>query len=99
MPYIAASPTSARPDAQHDPPHRHMVELDDAVRDVERVVIGQRDDAGAEPDAPGALGGGGDEDLRRVDDLEPCRMMLADPGLLESQLVQPLDQLEVAPQR
>ena len=44
----------------------------------------------------GALGGGGDEDLGRGDDLEAGRVMLADPGLLVAEPVQVLDQFEVA---
>ena len=73
-----------RPDAEHDAAARHVIELDDAVRDHQRVVIGQRDDAGAEPDALGALGRGGDEQFGRGDDLEAGRVMLADPGLVVS---------------
>ena len=85
-----------RPGAEHDPTAGHVVELDDAVGDHHRVVVGQRDDAGAEPDVPGPLGGEGDEDLGRADDLEPGRMVLADPGLVKAELVEPLHQVEVA---
>ena len=73
-----------------------MVELDDAVRRHQRVVIRQRHHAGAEADLPGALRRRGDEDLGRGDDLEAGRVMLADPGFLVAEPVQILDQFEVA---
>jgi len=41
-----------------------MVELDNAVGDHHRVVVGQRDNTGAEADVSSALGSEGDEDLR-----------------------------------
>src|SRR5262245_52051618 len=63
------------------------------------MVIGQRDYAGAELDAPGPLGGGGDDKLGRGDDLVAARVVLADPGLVIAELVEPLDELEVALQR
>ena len=43
---------------------------------------GDRRHAGAELDVAGALGRGGDEDLRRGDDLAAGRVVLADPGLV-----------------
>ena len=73
-----------------------MVELDDAVGDHHRMVVGQRNDAGAEADVLGTLGGEGDEDFGRADDLEPRRMMLADPGLVKAEFVEPRYQFEVA---
>ena len=86
-------------DAHHHPAAGHVVELDHAVDDHQRVVIGQRDDAGAEADVTGALGGGGDEDLGRGDQFPAGRVMLADPGLVVAELVEPFDQLEVAVDR
>ena len=80
----------ARPGAEHDPAARHVVELDDAVGDHHRVMVGQRDDAGAEADVLGALGGEGDEDLGRADDLQPGRVVLADPRLVKAEPVEPL---------
>ena len=62
----------------------------------ERVVVGQRDDAGAEPDVARALGGGGDEHLRAGDDLEAARVVLADPGLVIVQPVEMDQELHVA---
>ena len=55
--------------------------------------------AGAEPDVAGPLGGGGDEDLGRGDQLPAGRVVLADPGLVVAELIEPLDQLQVAVNR
>jgi hypothetical protein len=96
MPSIAASETrEARADSEQRPPARLVVELDHAVGNHQRVVIRQRDDAGSEPDALGSLSGGGDEKLGRPVDLESARMMLADPRLVVSELVEEFDELEI----
>ena len=89
----------ARPDAEHGAPARHVVELHHAAGDRERVVVGQRDDAGAEPDVARALGGGGDEHLGAGDDLEAGRVVLADPGLVVVEPVEMDQQLHVALER
>ena len=86
----------ARADPEHRPPTGHVVELIDPVGQHERVVIGQGRHPSAEPDVLGALGGGGDEHLGAGDHLVAGRMVLADPGLLVGELVQPLHKLEVA---
>ena len=44
----------------------------------------------------GALGDGGDEDLRRGDDLRAGGVVLADPGLVPAELVEVHDEVEVA---
>ncbi len=77
-------------DARAPGPEHH------ALGDVERVVVGQRDHAGAELDAAGALGGGGEEHLRRGDHLPAGRMVLAAPELVVAELVQVLHQRDVA---
>ena len=51
---------------------------------------------GAEADRAGAFGGDGDEQLRRADHLPAGGMVLADPGLVEAEPVEPLHQLEIA---
>ena len=73
-----------------------MVELDHALRDVERVVVGERDDAGAEADAVRALAGRGQEHLGRGDDLPTRGVMLAAPELVVAELVELLRKVEVA---
>ena len=73
-----------------------MVELHDALRDVEGVVVGQRNDASAQPDAPGALGRHRQEQLRRSDHLPAGGMMLTAPELIEAELVEMLGQPQIA---
>ena len=86
-------------DAEHRAPARQVVEQDHALGHPQRVVVGQRGDAGAELDVARALGGGGDEDLGRGDDLAAGRVVLADPRLVVAEAVEVLDQLEVALER
>ena len=83
-------------DPKHRPPAGHVVELVDPVGQHERVVVGQGRDPGAQPDVLGALGRRGDEHLGAGDQLIGRRVVLADPGLVIAELVQPLDQLQVA---
>ena len=65
MPSIIASDGSRPgPDAEHGAAARQVVELHHAVGDHERMMVGQRDDAGAEPDALRARRDVGDEELR-----------------------------------
>ena len=73
-----------------------MVELDHAVGDHEGVVVGEADDAGAELDVAGALGGGGDEEFGRGDGFPAGAVVFADPGFVVAQVVEPLEGLEVA---
>src|SRR5215469_13928955 len=73
-----------------------MVELHHALGDVERVVVGQRDHAGGKLDALRALAGRGEEHLGRADHLPARRMVLAAPELVIAELVEMLDQVEVA---
>ena len=85
--------------AEDRPAAGHPVELHHALRHVERIVVGQRDHARGELDALGMLAGRRQEHLRRCDHLPARRMMLAAPELVVAQLVEPLDQLHVAPDR
>ena len=73
-----------------------MIELNDAVGDHHRVMVGQRNDAGAKADVFGAFGGKGDKDLGRADDLETGGVVFADPRLVKAELVEPRHQLEIA---
>ncbi len=86
----------ARPHAEHDAAAGEVVEQDDAVGQDEGLVVGQGGDARPEPDVRGALGRGGDEHLGRRDDLVAGRVVLAEPGFVEAQAVEVLDQLQVA---
>ena len=83
-------------EAEHGASAGLVVELHHAVGDHQRMMIGQRDHAGAEPDMLGALGGGGDEQLGRAVGFVAAGMVFADPGFVKAELVEPLDQLEIA---
>ena len=85
--------------AEDDPPAGHVVELHDALADVERVVIRQRHDAGAEADALRALAGGREEQLGRGDHLPAGRVVLAHPELVVAELVEERRELEVTLQQ
>jgi len=76
-----------------------VVELVDAVGEHQRVVIGQRRDAGAEFDVARAFGDRRDEELGARDQFEAGRMMLADPGFVVTELVHPLDEFDIAFER
>jgi hypothetical protein len=82
--------------AKDRPSTSHPVELHHALRNVERVVIGQGDDAGSEFDTLRPLAGGGQEHLGRADHLPAARMVLAAPELVIAEPVEMLDEVEVA---
>ena len=63
---------------------------------MKRVVVGERHHPGAERMRWVRCGRGGDEDLGRGDDLVAAGVVLADPGLVEAEAVEVLDQGEVA---
>src|ERR1700716_2756737 len=87
MPSVCASEASAPgPEAG---PHRGR-------RGVEGGVRGRGAHAGAEPDAFGALAGGGQKHLRRCDGLPARGMMLAAPEFIVAECIELLDQIEVA---
>jgi len=86
----------ARPHAEHHPPARHVIELVHALGDHEGVVVGERDHAGAEANVPCAGREIGDEQLGAGDDLGAAGVMLADPGFLEAEVIEPFDQLAIA---
>nr|WP_261403396.1 hypothetical protein [Chenggangzhangella methanolivorans] len=65
----------------------------------QRVLVGQRHDAGAEPDVPGLRRHISEEDHRIGDDLAAGRMVLADPGLVIGEPVDQLDRLEITLER
>ena len=94
--HVGVGAQSAGPDAEHDASARQVVEQDEAVGDHERVVVWQADDAGAEADVAGAFGRRGHEHLGRGDGFPAGAVVLADPGLVVAEVVEPLEQLEVA---
>ena len=78
-------------DAEHDAAARHVVEQHHAVRHMQRVVVGEGRHAGAELDVLRAVRRDADEDLGRADDLPAGTVVLADPRLVEVEVVEPLD--------
>ncbi len=82
--------------AKHRPAAGQVVEQHNTVGHHQRVVVRQADDARAELDGARALGRRGQVHLRRRDDLPAGAVVLADPGFVETELVEPLDQLQVA---
>ena len=94
--HVRVGDERARPAAQHGAAARHVVELHEALGHHEGMVVGQAGDAGAEHDVAGALGRRRDGQLGRGDQLPAGGMVLADPGLVVAQVIEPLDQLHVA---
>ena len=86
----------AWPRAENDPPPRLVIELHEALRHHEWMVIGQRDNAGAELDARSAFSGGGEEQFRRSDHLPAGGVVLAAPKLVEPKTLQVLHKRQVA---
>jgi hypothetical protein len=72
-----------------------VVELHDALRHVERVMVGQRDHARTEPYPRGVLGGGGEDQLGRADGLPARGVVLAAPELVETEPVEVGGELDV----
>jgi hypothetical protein len=72
-----------------------VVEHHHPVGHPQRVVVGDRRHPRAELDVLRALGRGGDEDLRRRDDLAAGGVVLTDPRLVVTELVQVLDDREI----
>jgi hypothetical protein len=79
----------------HRPPACQVIKQHDAFRHPQRIVVGDTDDASAEPDVPGALGGGGDHDFRRGGKLGPGGVVFAEPRLVVATAIKPLDQLKI----
>jgi len=65
-----------------------VIQLHHALGDVEGVVVGQRDHAGAEHDAVGALTGGSEEHFRRSDHFPAAGMMFAAPELVIAEFIE-----------
>src|SRR5947209_1557732 len=59
------------------------------------MVVGQADDARAQLDMSGTLCGSGDKHFRRSDGFPASAVVLADPGLIKAEIIEPLQQLQV----
>ena len=86
----------ARAAAEHRTAPGHVIELHHPLGDVERVVIGERDDPGAETDVTAHLAGRRQEHLRRGDRLPTARVVLAAPEFLEAKPVEVRDEVDVS---
>ena len=84
--------------AEDQPALALVIELHEALGDHEGMVVRQGDDAGAEADAMGPLGGRREEELRRGDDLPAGGVVFAAPEFVEAEAVEVLDELQVAAQ-
>lgn len=73
-----------------------MIEMDHTLGDMERMMIGNRDDAGPEPDAVGPLCGCDKEHFRRADRFPASGVMFADPKFVVLQFVYPSREFEVS---
>ena len=82
-------------EAEHEPTPGQLVGEEGSVGAPQRVVIRQRQDAGAELDVAGLGCGVGDEHEGVGDDLGAGRVVLADPDLVVAQSVQQLDRFQV----
>jgi hypothetical protein len=85
----------ARASTEHHPPPGMVVQLYDAVRRHQRIMVWQRNHAGAEADRFGAFRGDGDKQFGGTDQLPPRGVMLANPGFVETEAIEPLHQLQV----
>lgn len=94
--HVGVGNQGARADAEHHAPARQVVEQDEAVGDHERVVVRQTDDTGAKAEVAGALGRGGHEHLGGGNGFPSGAVMLADPGFVVAEAVEPLEQFEIA---
>jgi hypothetical protein len=73
-----------------------VIQLYHALSDVERMVIGERDDAGGQLDARGPFARRGQEHFGRGDHFPAARMVLAAPEFVIPELIQVLHEVEIA---
>ena len=73
-----------------------MIEHHDTLRDGERMMIRNRDHAGAELDAMGDHRGGGQHHLGRRDRLPSSGVMLADPEFVVAEIIEERGELQIA---
>ena len=83
-------------DAQNGPPPAQVIQVNHALGNVERVVVGHRNHPGSEPDMVGALGGRNQKHLGRANRFPAGGVMLADPEFVKLEAVEQRGQLQVA---
>ena len=84
------------PDAQHHAATGQVIEQREAIRDPQRIVIGQRDHTRAELQVAGLGGDMGDEQHRIANDLDAARVMFTEPGFVIADVIQQLDDFDIA---
>ena len=89
---------TARTDSPMESTAAHVIQLGDAAGDDEWVVVGHAGDAGAQDDLLGLGNGAGQEQVGSGYVLPDAGEVLAEPRLLETQLVQSDDLLQIAVQ-
>ena len=85
----------ARPDPKDRPAPRHMVQLRDAVRDHQGVVVRQSQHARRQAQPGGDLGHRGNHQFGRADHFRAAGMVLPKPYLVEAEAVQELAHLDI----
>ena len=86
----------ARSETEHEPPTGQVVQEDRTISYPQRVVVRQRQHTGAKLDMASLGRAVCDEDHRVGDDLRPRGVVLTDPGFLEAETIEVLDDLKIA---
>ena len=94
--HIGVGGEGAGADAEHHAAAGEVVEQHHAVGDHIGVVVGEADHAGAEAEGAGALGGGSHKDFGGGDGFPAGAVVFADPGFVVAQVVEPLQEFQVA---
>ena len=93
--HIGVRGQSAGAHAQHHPPAGEVVQQCHPVGDHIGMVVGQADHARAQAQVASALGGGGHKHFGGGDGFPAGAVVLANPGFIVAQMVQPLEQLQI----
>ncbi len=89
----------AWPQAEHGASPCQVVQEHHPIGHPQRVVVRQRQDAGAQVDVPGQVRHVRDEHQRVADGFDAARVVLAEPRLLEAHAVHQLDDLDIPGKR
>src|SRR2546421_12410475 len=92
MPSVGSEPG---PGTEHHAPAGQVIEQHDALRDPQRIVVGEADHARAKLDVTRALGRNRDHDFWRRADLRTGGMVLTKPCFIVTEAVEPSDQIKI----
>ena len=90
--HVGIGRQSTWPNAEHDPTPGEVIEEHHTVSQNQRLMIRQGAHAGSQTNVARTLGGCGDEDLGRGDDLQASGVMFADPCLVVAEFVKANEQ-------